>query len=69
MTLLSGYIDDKVITGNDFHWILALKNSLKRNFMVKDLGRLKHFLRIEVSYLKKTFSFVNINMQCIVKNI
>ena len=52
-TLLLVYVDDIVITRDDSHGILDLKNFLKSTFEVKDLGHLKYFLRMEVSYSKK----------------
>ena len=43
------YVDDLIITGNDPTAIDALKLHLHRHFNIKDLGKLKYFLGIEVS--------------------
>ncbi|XP_071728280.1 uncharacterized mitochondrial protein AtMg00810-like [Rutidosis leptorrhynchoides] len=42
------YVDDIVITGNNLCEIEKFKNFLKSKFMIKDLGKLKFFLGIEV---------------------
>ncbi|XP_024164713.1 uncharacterized mitochondrial protein AtMg00810-like [Rosa chinensis] len=51
-TALLIYVDDILITGNDYASIDALKQFLHRNFRIKDLGDLKYFLGIEVSASK-----------------
>nr|GFC62636.1 putative reverse transcriptase, RNA-dependent DNA polymerase [Tanacetum cinerariifolium] len=48
MTCLIIYVDDMIITGNDEKEIKKLKEGLFTEFEMKDLGRLKYFLRIEV---------------------
>ncbi|GKC04539.1 ribonuclease H-like domain-containing protein [Tanacetum coccineum] len=45
---LVGYVDDIIITGNNISEIEKFKVFLKSKFMIKDLGELKYFLRIEV---------------------
>jgi hypothetical protein len=40
LTILIVYVDDIVITGNDIAGIEELKQQLKREFEVKDLGQL-----------------------------
>ncbi|GKF51409.1 ribonuclease H-like domain-containing protein, partial [Tanacetum coccineum] len=40
--------DDIIITGNDTSEIEKFKEFLRTKFMIKDLGNLKYFLRIEV---------------------
>ncbi|GKB33590.1 ribonuclease H-like domain-containing protein [Tanacetum coccineum] len=42
------YVDDIVITGNDLSEIEKFKLFLKSKFQIKDLGKLKYFLGIEV---------------------
>nr|GEX24456.1 ribonuclease H-like domain-containing protein [Tanacetum cinerariifolium] len=42
------YVDDIIITGNSVSEIEKFKVYLKSKFMIKDLGKLKYFLRIEV---------------------
>ncbi|KAM0055171.1 putative RNA-directed DNA polymerase [Helianthus debilis subsp. tardiflorus] len=48
VTCLIIYVDDMIITGNDEEEIKKLKKSLFTEFEMKDLGRLKYFLGIEV---------------------
>ncbi|GJT24664.1 ribonuclease H-like domain-containing protein [Tanacetum coccineum] len=42
------YVDDIIITGNSLTEIEKVKQFLKTKFMIKDLGKLKYFLGIEV---------------------
>ncbi|GJZ15952.1 putative RNA-directed DNA polymerase [Tanacetum coccineum] len=42
------YVDDIIITGNNLNEINKFKQFLKTKFMIKDLGKLKYFLGIEV---------------------
>ncbi|XP_071713645.1 uncharacterized mitochondrial protein AtMg00810-like [Rutidosis leptorrhynchoides] len=42
------YVDDIVVTGNNFAEIEKFKSFLKTKFLIKDLGLLKYFLGIEV---------------------
>jgi len=44
------YVDDIIITGSDSGGIQKLKQFLHKEFNTKDLGRLRYFLGIEVSY-------------------
>ena len=48
ITCLIIYIDDMVITGSDLEEISRLRERLFKEFEMKDLGRLKYFLGIEV---------------------
>nr|GFA67246.1 ribonuclease H-like domain-containing protein [Tanacetum cinerariifolium] len=47
LTLLV-YVDDIIITGNSIYEIDKFKVYLKSKLLIKDLGKLKYFLRIEV---------------------
>ncbi|GKE24187.1 ribonuclease H-like domain-containing protein, partial [Tanacetum coccineum] len=42
------YVDDIIITGNSLIYIEKFKTFLKSKFQIKDLGKLKYFLGIEV---------------------
>ncbi|RDX99830.1 hypothetical protein CR513_17073, partial [Mucuna pruriens] len=53
LTLLLVYIDDMVVTGDDEIEKLTLKEKLVPQFEIKELGKLKYFLRIEVAYSKQ----------------
>ncbi|KAI3821225.1 hypothetical protein L1987_08786 [Smallanthus sonchifolius] len=53
ITCLIIYVDDMIITGNDEDDITKLKASLFQEFEMKDLGRLKYFLGIEVLRSKR----------------
>lgn len=48
-TVVISYVDDLLITNNDFSVILSLKSALHQAFTIKDLGSLKYFLGIEVT--------------------
>ena len=50
VTTLLVYVDDIIVTGNDEKEKEALKNSLAREFEIKDLGKLRYFLGIEVAW-------------------
>nr|AII99795.1 copia-type retrotransposon polyprotein [Sinapis alba] len=43
------YVDDLLISGNDRHMVQRFKDYLGKCFSMKDLGKLKYFLGIEVS--------------------
>ncbi|GJY05778.1 ribonuclease H-like domain-containing protein [Tanacetum coccineum] len=47
------YVDDIIITGNSVSEIEKFKVFLKSKFMIKDLGKLKYFLGIEVVDIDK----------------
>ncbi|XP_070668571.1 uncharacterized mitochondrial protein AtMg00810-like [Malus domestica] len=52
------YVDDIIITGENEIEIEALKQSLNHIFAIKDLGRLKYFLYIEMATSQKGL-FIN----------
>ena len=48
--LLLLYVDDMIITGNDFIGIQELKDFLSQQFEIKDLGHLSYFLGLEITH-------------------
>nr|CAD1835548.1 unnamed protein product [Ananas comosus var. bracteatus] len=53
ITILIVYVDDIVITGNDPQEMSKLKCYLAKEFEIKDLGKLRYFLGIEVARSEK----------------
>ena len=53
ITVLIIYVDDMIVTGNDLTEMSKLKDYLSSEFDMKDLGRLKYFLGIEVNRSKQ----------------
>jgi hypothetical protein len=49
VTILTVYVDDMIITGDDTLEISRLKENLSKEFEVKDLGQLRYFLGIEIA--------------------
>ena len=49
LTALIIYVDDMVVTGDDVEEIKQLQKQLSSEFEMKDLGKLKYFLGIEVA--------------------
>jgi hypothetical protein len=52
------YVDDLIITGNNREFATKLKNDLQQQFLIKDIGKLKYFLGIEMTPSSKGF-FLN----------
>ena len=50
VTALLVYVDDIIVTGNDEREKHELKQRLTTEFEMKELGKLKYFLGIEVAY-------------------
>ena len=48
--LLFLYVDDTIITGDDFSGIQELKDFLNQQFEMKDLGHLNYFLGLEITH-------------------
>lgn len=55
-SILSVYVDDIAITGNDEEEIHRLKQILSKEFEIKDLGHMKYFLGMEVARSKEGIS-------------
>ena len=53
ITILAVYVDDIIITGDDEVDITRVKNCLSKAFEIKDLGKIRYFLGIEVARSKK----------------
>lgn len=49
------YVDDIILTGSSVDEINKVKNFLKSKFLIKDLGKLKFFLGIEVVDIRMVF--------------
>ena len=50
VTALLVYVDDIIVTGNDEREKHDVKQRLAKEFEIKELGKLKYFLGIEVTY-------------------
>ena len=48
VTTVLVYVDDMIVTGNDVGEMTNLKQCLLKEFDIKEFGRLKYFLGIEV---------------------
>lgn len=52
------YVDGRIITGDNMDEITSLKRDLHRQFAIKDLGKLKYFLGIDMATSSKSL-FLN----------
>ena len=59
VTILIVYVDDIIITGDDYVERDKLRKRLSTEFKIKELGKLKYFLGIEVAYSEKGFLSLN----------
>ena len=50
------YVDDIVLSGDDTFEIVQLKKKMGDEFVIKDLGNLKYFLRMEIGRSKEGIS-------------
>lgn len=46
--IVSIYVDDLIYLGNDAEMLKKFKESMKKEFAMTDLGRMKYFLGVEV---------------------
>nr|GEX88591.1 putative ribonuclease H-like domain-containing protein [Tanacetum cinerariifolium] len=63
ITYLIIYVDDMIVTGDDKEEITKLKKYLFTEFEMKDLGRLKYFLRNEVLRSKQVYTPMIVNQK------
>jgi Reverse transcriptase (RNA-dependent DNA polymerase) len=56
-TIVLVYVDDLIITRNNEMEIELIKRNLKQKFEIKDLGKLKYFLRIEIAHSKRGYFY------------
>jgi hypothetical protein len=54
--LLLVYVDDVIIAGDSFTEMESIKAALHHSFKIKDLGKLKYFLGLEVAHSSKGIS-------------
>ena len=50
------YVDDLIIAGDDLHEIESIKKLFDDRFRIKDLGKLKFFLGVEMAHSKQGIS-------------
>jgi hypothetical protein len=58
LLVVSVYVDDLIFTGNDEAMFESFKSSMKQEFDMSDLGRMKYFLGVEVVQSSKGI-FIN----------
>jgi hypothetical protein len=56
------YVDDLIITGDNFEEIQRIRKNLSIRFQMEELGDLKHFLGLEVEHTKEGIFLVNKNI-------
>ena len=61
LVVLAVYVDDILLTGSDSA-CLVKKEYLRHYFVIKDMGKPKHFLGIEVEHQNTVYSFLNRSM-------
>jgi hypothetical protein len=49
LLIISMYVDDLILTGNNSSMVKGFKESMMRTFDMTDLGKMRHFLGIEVT--------------------
>lgn len=59
LAIILVYVDDLIITGDDMEEICQTKENLQVHFQIKELGKLKHILGLEVDLMEKVYSCVN----------
>lgn len=53
ITILTVYVDNIIVTGDDLIGIQKLKEDLSKEFEIKDIGKLRYFIGIEVAHSKE----------------
>lgn len=53
VTTILVYMDDIIVIGNEVDGMENLKKCLVKEFKIKELERLKHFLEIEVAHSRQ----------------
>ncbi|KAK2993290.1 hypothetical protein RJ640_022129 [Escallonia rubra] len=56
LTILIVYVNDIILTGDDYEEMNRLKTILTKEFEIKDLGKLKYFLGMKVAHSNKGIS-------------
>lgn len=61
--IVSVYVDDLLFTGNDVQMLEEFKYSMKKEFDMTDLGRMRYFLGIKVIQKEDGIFICQKNMQ------